>query len=450
SIGNSRRLQLKRGWTFPSIIWGMIVARKGSIKTWSMVPAVRPLHLVQEEYHRQYDREKTEYDNKRAEFMLLSPKQRRDVTPPEIKAPIRKRILSRDATEARIVKNMAENSRGFCVFCDELTTLLKGFGQYTKDAKGGNGQSIFNSIFNGEGIESERMEESRFSPYACVCILGSIQPGMLKRCFDQEAFESGFASRFLIVSPPLRVAAWSDATVPEEVETAFHTLVFELLRLKMEPIFAEAKVEYDEWNPNGVTHSGEQVGNRPVLVDTTPEALAVYQDFFNRTAEEMRATDDDNIRGAFEKHRAYVARLALVIHVTRVAEQRIMFGSDMSKAPWSTDRIDEFRCDATSMRAAVVIGEWFKYEVLRAYATWGGLADETPTVKVDGFQQRVVEFLEQKHEPVSVSDLKRRFKADKETVPKAVDALLARGLIEPVTPEMSGPGRRSELYRLKK
>ncbi len=33
AIGNSRRLQLKRGWIFPSILWGMIVARKGAVKT---------------------------------------------------------------------------------------------------------------------------------------------------------------------------------------------------------------------------------------------------------------------------------------------------------------------------------------------------------------------------------------------------------------------------------
>ena len=132
-----------------------------------------------------------------------------------------------------MVKNCAENPRGFCIFSDELTTLLKGMGQYCKDGKGGNAQSIFNSLFNGEGIESERIGESRYAPHAFVCILGGIQPGLARKCFDQESFESGFASRFIPVAPPLRVATWSDAVIGEETENAYYRLIFAILALEM-------------------------------------------------------------------------------------------------------------------------------------------------------------------------------------------------------------------------
>ncbi len=73
AIGNSRRLRLKRGWVFPAILWGMLIARKGSTKSWAMAPAIKPLHLKQEEYHLQYDREKDEYERQRAEYAKLTP-----------------------------------------------------------------------------------------------------------------------------------------------------------------------------------------------------------------------------------------------------------------------------------------------------------------------------------------------------------------------------------------
>ena len=309
AVGNSRRLRLKRGWTFPAILWGMLIARKGAIKSWAMSPAVKPLSTKQEEYHLQYKRDKAEYKHHRAEYDKMTPSQRRDAAPFLEEEPIVKRIVSHEATDQKIVKNCAENPRGFCVFSDELTTLLKGMGQYCKDSKGGNAQSIFNSLFNGEGIESERIGESRNAPQAFVCILGGIQPGLARKCFDQESFESGFASRFIPVAPPLRVATWSDAVVSEKTEEAYSRLIYGVLALEMEVVWGASNVQVSEWNPDGgnmISVTGvpsEPESVRPMLIETSPEALAVYKEFYDRTAKEMQAIDDDNIRGAFEKMR---------------------------------------------------------------------------------------------------------------------------------------------------
>ena len=456
AIGNSRRLRLKRGWVFPAILWGMLIARKGAIKSWAMSPAVAPLNTRQDEYQTLYRREKEEHDRQKAEYTRLSPKQRRTEQLPELKEPVLKRVISNETTDQKMVKNCAENPRGFCIFSDELTTLLKGMGQYCKDGKGGNAQSIFNSLFNGEGIESERIGESRYAPHAFVCILGGIQPGLARKCFDQESFESGFASRFIPVAPPLRVATWTDAVIGEETEEAYYRLIFAILALEMEAVYGPANVDVSEWNPDGgnsisVT-SGTPVSCRPILIETSPEALDVYKDFYNRTADEMVALEDDNIRGTYEKLRTYAARLALVIHVTRAVEQELFLKRNLSVAPWdrSEARIDELECDVESMKIAVALADWFKYEVRRVYATWGGLADEAPKPKGDPLQQKIVEFLEQKRTPVSLSELKRRFRNDKETMPDAVESLLNQGVLEPVLSEKSGPGRRSEQYQLKK
>ncbi len=249
AIGNSRRLRLKRGWVFPAILWGMLIARKGSIKSWALAPAIKPLDERQHEYHNQYGIEKAEYNRKKAEYMVLSTSQRRKESPFDLKEPVLKRIVSRESTDQKVVKNCSENPRGFCIFSDELATLLQGMGQYCKDAKGGNAQSIFNSLFNGEALESERIGESRFAPHAFVCILGGIQPSIARQCFDKQAFESGFASRFIPVAPPPRVAKWSDATVSPETEENYARLLFAILSLEMEQVSSSAGGGVSEWNP---------------------------------------------------------------------------------------------------------------------------------------------------------------------------------------------------------
>ena len=458
AIGNSRRLRLKRGWTFPAILWGMLIARKGAIKSWAMSPAIKPLNQKQDEYHQRHKLEKTEHRRQRLEYDNQTPAQKRNAKPFDTEEPTIKRIVSHEATDQKIVKNCSENPRGFCIFSDELTTLLKGMGQYCKDSKGGNAQSIFNSLFNGEGIESERIGESRCAPHAFVCILGGIQPGLARKCFDQEAFESGFASRFIPVAPPLRVATWSDAVVSEVTEDAYCRLIYAILALEMEAVWGAANVDVSEWNPEGgnmISVTGvpsEPESMKPILIETSTDALAVYKEFYDRTAQEMASLEDDNIRGAFEKMRTYAARLALVIHVTRAVEQELFLkrNRDTSTAPWdrSEPRIDELECDAESMRIGVALADWFKYEVRRVYNTWGGLTDEVPTPKTDPLRQRIVEFLELKRNGVTIRDLKRRFKGEATNLETTLIGMIDQGIIARVEQAKNGPGRPRDVYRI--
>jgi hypothetical protein len=218
----------------------------------------------------------------------------------------------------------------------------------------------------------------------------------------------------------------------------------------MEVVYGPANVEVTEWNPDGgnsISVTDVPVNHRPILIETSPEALAVYKDFYNRTAEEMLALEDDNIRGTYEKLRTYAARLALVIHVTRAVEQELFLKIDTSGAPWDrSERIDELECDAQSMRTAIALADWFKYEVRRVYSTWGGLADETPKPKGDPLQQKIVEFLEQKGGTVSLRDIQRKLTVNKEVAEQAVKELTDLDLIEQVDPPK---GNRSPLLRLK-
>jgi hypothetical protein len=228
-------------------------------------------------------------------------------------------------------------------------------------------------------------------------------------------------------------------------------LIYTILALEMEAVYGQANVDVTEWSPDGgnaISVTNGPISCRPMLIETSPEALKVFIEFYNRTADEMTALEDDNIRGTYEKLRTYAARLALVIHVTRAVEQELFLKRNLSAAPWDhTERIDELECDAESMRIAVALAEWFKYEVRRVYATWGGLADETPKPKGDPLQQKIVEFIEQKRDGVTIRDLKRCFK-NETNVEETLNAMTEHGILVRVELPKNGPGRPREVYRI--
>jgi hypothetical protein len=278
----------------------------------------------------------------------------------------------------------------------------------------------------------------------------------VKKCFNQESFESGFASRFIPVAPPAKVATWNDKIVSENTEQAYCRLIFAILTLQMESVFGTADIAVSDWNPDGtniVAVTGipsEPSTQRPILIETSPEALEIYREFYDRTASEMLALEDDNLRGTFEKLRTYAARLALVIHITRTVEQELFLNDNinMSTAPWdrAEPRIDELECDAVSMKIAVTLADWFKYETRRVYSTWGGLTDETPKPKGDELQQRIVKFLEQKSNAVSLRDIQRKLTIDKTTAGQAMEGLIDLNIAERIEPPK---GNRSPVFQLK-
>jgi len=139
---------------------------------------------------------------------------------------------------------------------------------------------------------------------------------------------------------------------------------------------------------------------------------------------------------------------------TRAVEQELFLkrNYDLSGSPWDSSeaRIDELECDAESMKIAVALAEWFKYEVRRVYSTWGGLADETPKPKGDPLQQKIVEFFEQNGKPITLREMKRKFRTESDGIGQTVQELVTQGILEQVQPERSRSGPRKEVYRLKK
>ncbi len=452
AIGNSRRIKIKEGWIFPAIIWGILIGKKGTAKTWAMAPAIKPLKERQDQYHREFSREVRKYERERKEFECLKPADRRNHPFRLRSIPRIKRICQSEPTIQKIVKDSADNPRGFIIFSEEITSLLGGLSQYSKDGKSGGSQAILNTLFNGEGIESERIgDTTRYAPQAFVNIVGSVQPKILSRYLTEEAFDSGFASRFLMVAPPRRISRWSQAIISPNVEQRYRNLFDELFQLEMVP---EGAQKIQEWNPDGYDNNEDEAEEDrfvPMIVQISPEALEYYMTFFDEVAMTMEKMTNENLCGAYEKLRGIACRLALILHLVRVAEQNIELSNnpDPETAPWyhSPDWIDPMTCDIKSMSAAIEIVKWFQYEIKRIYATWGNEISEAPPPAVNGDFQKVIEKIEEMGGSATLRELQRKFNYKRDQMREILESMVLQQVIEKKM-EQKANGRAVESYRL--
>jgi hypothetical protein len=68
AIGNTKRVELKRGWTEPAILWCAIVGDSGTQKSPAIERALRPIRQRQHDAMRRYGNAMTEHQQRRAEF----------------------------------------------------------------------------------------------------------------------------------------------------------------------------------------------------------------------------------------------------------------------------------------------------------------------------------------------------------------------------------------------
>jgi len=129
-------------------------------------------------------------------------------------------------------------------------------------------------------------------PTAAVSVVGTIQPGVLKRLLTAEFYESGLAARLLCIAPPRRRKRWTDRTVPPDVSNRYADVVRRLLTLR----------------------EGE-----PQYVGIDRAAQGVWHDWYDRFAERQEAASGP-MAAALAKIEAVAVRVALVFSLVRWAD----------------------------------------------------------------------------------------------------------------------------------
>ena len=369
AIGTARRLQLKRGWSVPTIIWAAIVGESGTSKTPAFKQAMKALRERQgkalerhAEALRQHEADLAHYERDLAEWK----KSKAGGEPPEKPVePQAERCVIADATVEALAPLLLANPRGLLMARDELAGWIGSFDRYS--GKGGADSAHWLSMHNGESIIVDRktgVPKTIYVPQAAVCVCGGIQPGILNRALGTEHRESGLAARLLLACPPRMPKRWTEADIDPAAEADIARLVERLYELQP------------------AAGDGERL--QPVVIGLTPEAKAAWKGYYNAHGQEQADLSGD-LSAAWSKLEEYAARFALVIHYVRWAAGDSTLGSVNA-------------VDVVSMSAGIRLATWFKGEARRVYAMLG----ETDG---DRDQRRLVEWISRKGGAVTAREV---------------------------------------------
>ena len=188
AIGNTLRIQLKRGWTAPAIVWAAVVGESGTAKTPAFKLAMRPIRERQRkalerhaEATRQHEADLAHYEKALAEWKRA--KNSTDEPPEKPEAPQAERCIVSDTTVEALAPLLLANARGLLLARDELAGWIGSFDRYA-GGKGGADAAHWLSMHNGESIIVDRKTgnpRTIFVPQAAVSVCGGIQPAILHR-----------------------------------------------------------------------------------------------------------------------------------------------------------------------------------------------------------------------------------------------------------------------------
>lgn len=180
-----------------------------------------------------------------------------------------------------------------------------------------------------------------------LSITGGIQPGILQDVRGKAKFDSGLAARFLMAFPSKRAKQWDERSIRPNTQLAIQAVFDELYSL-----------------------SGK-IDDEPIAVTLSSEAKEAFIAFYNEHAKEQ-ATLSGPLASAWSKLEAYAARLALVIHETRVVEQ-------------DPSIFDPNVVDVQSIQAGITLARWFCHETKRIYAYLQGNEEDRQWCRVAEF-----------------------------------------------------------------
>lgn len=396
AIGNTCRIRLKGTWTEPAIIWGAVVAPSGQTKSPAMDAALQAVYDRQKramhEYRQamiQYEAEQQLHARRLADWRNSDSSESPPAAPVE---PTPDECWTGEATIEAAESMLAANPRGLLVAADELQTWFGSFNRYGgKGGKTSSDAAKWIQSFHGRQLKTNRKTGKRinFVPMASASVCGTIQPEILRMVLDQENRASGLAARLLTTFPPARRKVWNDHEVCVQTAASLAEIFDRLYSLSL--------VLDDTGCP------------RPAVLSMTPEAKALFVEFYNEHAIEQEGFGGGDLAAAWAKLEAYAPRLALLLHMVKWADR--------------TDEAQPGLIDAETMSAAIRLTRWFAHEALRIYA----MLEET---EEDRELRTVQEWVARRESGVTASELAhgmRAFRSDPEGACQVLSKLVKAG-----------------------
>ncbi|MCW5755584.1 MAG: DUF3987 domain-containing protein [Phycisphaeraceae bacterium] len=341
AVGNARTIALHASWHEPSVLWVAVVAPSGSGKSPALELVTRPAERRDAEALREHREalkqhavEVAQHEKAMRGWERGSGKGNLTATPPTApEAPVCDRHLTNDTTLEGLAAMLAASPRGLLLACDELAAWFGSFGRYAANGRAAGEASRWLPLHRASSLRVDR----RTAPpllveRAAVCIAGMIQPSVFAAALTGTDFDSGLVARLLLSMPPIPTRRWQPGGIPPMVKRKYNAMVESLYDL-----------ELDE------DQHGTPV---PRALSLDEQASRLWANFYNSLNADM-AGQDERARAMMAKIECAAARLALVVHLGRVA---------------ACEGAITGVVDADSMERGIQLANWFRREAERTYA----------------------------------------------------------------------------------
>ena len=385
AIGNSRVAQLKESWREPPIVWAVVVGESGTQKSPALDKAIQFTQDAEQQAREDYELANDVYKKKMKEYEEAQKNKDHSVDDlQEPEQPTLNRYHVNDITIEALAERLEKQPRGLLLVSEEISAWLRGIHRYG----GGYDAGQWLPMHGGRPLIVDRKSGDKvhiYVPRASLSVTGTTQPGVLKKLFDEEAFDSGLAARLLVVMPPKRRRRWTDADTNSFINDPAGRAIRRLYA-----------IDFSSSKPRGIPLSRE--------------AKKLWVKFYNEHADEQHNLQG-SLAAAWSKLEGYVARFSLIIR----------FGE------WAGDQEnarEPSEIDELSMAKAIEMGRWFCRETERVYSMFGPI-DGSPTLN-----REVLDFIRKKG-IATTREISRNIKSIKssEEAERALRSLLDLGLV---------------------
>lgn len=292
AIGNTFKIQVKKGYVQSATIFMALVGDPGVNKSHPISFAMTPIDKEDKEFQREFKEALRKYKEEKFENDKLPKKDRSIITPP-----ILKQLIVSDITQEALIEVMYLNDRGIGLYVDELVGWLENFNKYNK----GNDEAFWLTVFNNKLIVVNRKtSEGYYVPLPFISVIGTIQPEVLQRLFKNKA-DNGFVDRVLFAYPDgLEKMPFSEHEIDAESLATWHKIINNILRRP----------------PNRLEEDYSIV---PDILTFEPHAKKEFYRWQKELTTRSNEATQNYVKGILSKAEMYCARLALILEVLNCA-----------------------------------------------------------------------------------------------------------------------------------
>ena len=293
AIGNTHRVEVKRGWLESSVLYLAIVAKAGTNKSHPLSFALQPIVEQDKITYRQYEQQRQTYEKS----ICLSRKEREQQFIDEPTKPIWQKFLLSDFTPEALAEVHKFNKRGIGVYVDELAGWFKNFNRYNK----GSEMEFWLSVWSGKPINIDRKTgEPVFIPLPFISVCGTIQNGILNELAKDSRTQNGFIDRILFVMPDnLEKTYWSETELSPEVPENWRKIISRLLCLNI--------TNDETQNPS------------PEILKLSKEAKNILFEWQKGNTDQSNDIENETVSSIYSKLEMYAVRLALILEMMNYA-----------------------------------------------------------------------------------------------------------------------------------